>query len=243
MTRVLYQLPGKLDQVLGSGVITERQAFLNRNAGDGLTVEVRANPGGPDAIQSVRDAAIAVPGIMDGIAAAEREGFAGAINGCFSDPGMSAIRQSVRMPVVGPGACAFQIAVQLGDRFSILSPTGGGTRGRAELNATGIDDRLASVRPIGLSVIEIARNREQALERAIAAGRLAVEQDGADTIVLGCMSLAFQDASTALQDGIGVPVVNPVVASLMLLRTLIHMNLSHSPVAYPMPPEAATARH
>lgn len=233
MTRFLYQLPGRLDQVLGAGVLVERKAFLERHAQAGTTIEVRANASGPDAIQSARDAALAVPGIMSGIATAEAEGFAGAINGCFSDPGMEAIRQIVRMPVVGPAASAVQLATQLGERFSILSPIAGGARGRAELRAAGLEHRLASIRALGISVIEIARNRERALECAIEAGRLAVEEDGADTIVLGCMSLAFQDASSLLQDRIGVPVVNPVIAALLTLQMFVHMKLSHSPVTYP----------
>ncbi|MBM3570829.1 MAG: aspartate/glutamate racemase family protein [Alphaproteobacteria bacterium] len=230
--RVLYQLPGRMDQVLGAGVLKDRAAYLARHAAPDVAVQVRANPDGPEAIESARDAALAAPGIMRSIAAAEDEGFAGAINGCFSDPGMAAIRQSVRMPVVGPGASALRLAIELGERFSILSPRAGGAEGRARLRLMGIENRLASIRPVGLTVIDIARNRDLAVERAAQAGQRAVTEDGADVLVLGCMSLAFQDAAAKLQDRLGVPVINPVLAALKNLEMLLAMNLSHSAVAF-----------
>ena len=50
---------------------------------------------------------------------------------------------------------------------------------------------LASVRGIGLSVMDLAKQKPGALDKAADAARIAVEQDGADVLVLGCMSMAF----------------------------------------------------
>ena len=49
-------------------------------------------------------------------------------------------------------------------------------------------------------------------------------KDGAD--VLGCTSMVFHDVTKKLQDRIGVPVVNPVVASLKTAEMLVAVGLS-----------------
>ena len=40
-------------------------------------------------------------------------------NGCFSDPGLEALRELTSIPVVGPGAAALHLAAQLGTRMTI----------------------------------------------------------------------------------------------------------------------------
>ncbi len=59
------------------------------------------------------------------------------------------------------------------------------------------------------------------MDRIAAAGRAAVDDAGADTLVLGFMSMAFHDVTGDLQRRIGVPVVNPVAASLAMADLLV----------------------
>ena len=63
-----------------------------------------------------------------------------------------------------------------------------------------------------------------------------MEQDGADVLVLGCMSMAFlPDIMTKLGERVGVPIVNPVVAALKTAEALVSMRLTHSKRAWPPP--------
>ena len=63
-----------------------------------------------------------------------------------------------------------------------------------------------------------------------------MEQDGADVLVLGCMSMAFLPGICEdLGRRVGVPVVNPVIAALKTAEALVAMKLSHSKAAWPPP--------
>ena len=235
--RILYQLTSPMDRTIGTHEVSRRRDVLARHAAPGTDIEVRPTEQGPAAIESARDAALVVPELLRLGPAAERAGFDAVIIGCFSDPGLDALRETLRIPVVGPGASAMHLAAQLGTRFSVLSPAGRG-HGRltARLRALALAPLFASVRGIGLSVMDLARQTPGAFDKAAEAGRRAVDEDGAEVLVLGCMSMAFlPGVAEALQQRIGVPVVNPVVAGLKTAEMAAGMKLAHSKAAYPTP--------
>jgi allantoin racemase len=140
--------------------------------------------------------------------------------------------------VIGPGAAAMHLAAQLGTRFGIVAPLAGNQgRARARMRELGLEASFASVRGMGMAVLDLARDRETALERIAEAGRRAVDDDGADILVLGCMSMAFLDLTGEVQRRVGVPVVDPVIAALKTAEMTVLMGLAHSKLAYPPPPK------
>lgn len=229
--RILYQLTSPMEKALGGEEILRRKQVLESNANAGTEVDVRSIPSGPGSIESAYDAALVVPEVLTALADAEKEHFDAAIIGCFSDPGIDAARELVSMPVIGPGASALYLASQIGSRFTIISP-GPGVRIGARLRALGLADNFASVRSISMTVLDLAQQRNSTLERIADAGRQAANEDGADVLVLGCMSMAFLDITEELQELTAIPVVNPVLASLHMAETLISMGLTHSRAAY-----------
>jgi allantoin racemase len=90
---------------------------------------------------------------------------------------------------------------------------------------------------MGMAVLDLARQRDAALARIVEAGTRAVAEDGADILVMGCMSMAFLDVTEELQERIGVPVINPVIAAQKTASMVVFMGLSHSKIAYPAPPK------
>jgi allantoin racemase len=90
---------------------------------------------------------------------------------------------------------------------------------------------------MGMSVLDLARQREEAFQKITAVGKQAMEEDGADVLVLGCMSMAFLGITDELQHRLGIPVVNPVTAALKTAELLVAINLTHSKRAYPFPPK------
>jgi allantoin racemase len=64
-----------------------------------------------------------------------------------------------------------------------------------------------------------------------------VDEDGADVLILGCMSMAFHDVTQELQERVGVPVVNPVAASLAMAELVARQKLVHSKRYWPDPPK------
>ena len=235
--RILYQLTSPMHKTVGEAEVARRQGVLQASAATGTEVIVEPTATGPAAIESAHDAGLVVPELIRLGPLAEKRGYNALIIGCYSDPGLDALRELLRIPVVGPGAASLHLAALLGTRLSVLTPSGRGYgRVAARLRALGLDALLASVRGIGLSVMELAKQAPGALDRAAEAGKAAVERDGADVLVLGCMSMAFlPDITARLGERIGVPVVNPVLAALKTAEALVAMRLSHSKQAWPPP--------
>lgn len=214
--RLLYQLTSPMHRTLGDGEIARRRDFLLRSSAAGCEVEVAPTDDGPPAIEGPADGAVIVPELLRRAPGWEREGYDAVVIGCFSDPGLDALRDVTAVPLVGPGAAAMHLAAQLGSRFSILSPSGREEgRVRARLRALGLADLFASVYGVGCTVMDLARQDPAARERILAAGRRAIDEDGADILVLGCMSMAFLPGlQHELQRALDCPVINPVLAAL-----------------------------
>ena len=215
VSRILYQLVAPMELTLGTGEMERRRIFLQEHAAAGTEVVVRSARRGHASIESDYDAALVTPSILEGIRQAENAGdVAAAVIGCFSDPGLDAARECGSMPVVGPGEASMMLALPLGDRVSVLSPgEGTASRPRANIRRLGVELRYASTRPVGLSVIDLARQDASAFDRLVEAGRTCIA-DGAQVLVLGCMSMAFLGLDREREKEGGVPVVKPVIAGL-----------------------------
>jgi allantoin racemase len=235
--RILYQLTSPMDKTVGPQEVARRQKVLQDCAAAGTEVAVEPTASGPASIESAHDAGLVVPELIRLAPRAQERGFEAIIIGCYSDPGLDALREMLSVPVIGPGAASLHLAAQLGTRICVLTPTGRGYgRVAARLRGLGIGPLLASVRGIGLSVMDLAQQKPGALDKAAEAAGVAVTQDGADVLVLGCMSMAFLPGiCNALGKKVGVPVVNPVIAALKTAEACIAMQLSHSKKAWPVP--------
>ena len=235
--RILYQLTSPMDKTVGPQEVARRQKVLHSHAAAGTEVVAEPTAKGPAAIESGHDAGLVVPELIRLAPLAEKRGYDAIIIGCYSDPGLDALREMLTIPALGPGAASLHLAAQLGTRIAVLTPSGRGYgRVAARLRSLGIAPLLASVRGIGLSVMDLAKQTPGALDKAAEAARLAVEQDGADVLVLGCMSMAFLPGiCEELGKRVGVPVVNPVIAALKTAEAVVAMKLSHSKAAWPLP--------
>ena len=114
--RIVYQLVAPMEKTLGTAEMERRRDYLQRHAGAGTEIAVQSVPEGYASIESERDAVMVAPHLMAGLKRAEAEGASAGIVGCFSDPGLDAIRETVSMPIVGPGQSAVTLALQLGER-------------------------------------------------------------------------------------------------------------------------------
>lgn len=235
--RILYQLTSPMHKTVGPAEVARRQRLLQAHAAAGAEVIAEPTSVGPAAIESAHDAGLIVPELIRLAPLAEKRGFDALIIGCYSDPGIDALREILSIPVIGPGAAALHLAAQLGTRLSVLTPAGRGFgRVAARLRALGLAPLLASVRGIGLSVLELAKQEPGAFDKAAEAAQAAVAHDGADVLVLGCMSLAFlPDIALRLGERAGVPVVNPVLAALKTAEAVLSLQLAHSKRAWPAP--------
>jgi allantoin racemase len=235
--RLLYQMTtAKQMTDLGMAEVERRLAYVRSQVEPATSIDIAVPSRGPGSIESRYDSAMAVPLLLEAVMKAETDGYDAVVISCFGDPGLDACREIVSIPVVSSGQASMHVAAQLGARFSVISPKdGAGSRVLENPRKYGFHLNYASTRGSGLSVMDLARDRQRTVDRLAEVGGKAVQEDGADTLILGCMSMAFHDISRELQDRIGVPVVNPVQASLSLAELLVRAGLSQSRRAYPKP--------
>ncbi|MGF1526152.1 MAG: aspartate/glutamate racemase family protein [Candidatus Competibacterales bacterium] len=233
---IRYQLTSPMHLTLGPDEIQRRLAVLKTLAGPGIQLEAKALTGGPGAIESARDAALVVPELLIRGQEAQEQGVAALIVGCFSDPGLGPLREVLDIPVVGPGSSAMHLAAQLGGRFAVLSPRQPGSRAVLQARGLGLEGCYAGSYGVDIPVLAFGRDPAATLGHLAERGQAVLATSGADTLVLGCMSMAFSGAAEILSEDLQVPVVNPVAAAVHQARGLVAMKLSHSRRAYPAPP-------
>ncbi|MGH8248783.1 MAG: aspartate/glutamate racemase family protein [Gammaproteobacteria bacterium] len=175
--------------------------------------------------------------VIEAGVAAEAEGFSAVCINTVSDSGLAALRSRLRIPVVGPGQASFHLACTLGHRFSILTmwepwlPLY-----RKTLKDYGLEHKCASIRHIDTrpDVQALLQGKEDVVfEKLEAAGRRAIDEDGADVIVLG--STTMHQSHRHLADRLPVPIVNPGLVAYKLCEMLLELGLSHSKRAFPDP--------
>jgi Asp/Glu/hydantoin racemase len=110
---------------------------------------------------------------------------------CFGDPGLGALKEVARVPVVGMAESSILQACALGRRFSIVT---GGHAWKAMLEefvaVQGFGARLASVRTVAPTGADIARNPRAALALLAKGCAACAQQDGAEVVILGGAGLA-----------------------------------------------------
>lgn len=215
-----------------------REEALQAFVSPGVTVEARPHGKGPASIESMWEEYLSVPGLLESVVELEREGFDAVVPGCFGDPGIDGARELVDIPVLGPGATSMVVAANLGHRFSVVTVLENVVRPLENLALlTGVAPKLASVRQIGIPVLELNSNPDATFARLTDVSREVIEHDRADVLILGCGTLSFRAAE--LQDTLGVPVLNPLQVTLRMAELLVACGLSHSKRSHPLPPKLA----
>ena len=65
-----------------------------------------------------------------------------------------------------------------------------------------------------MSVLDLAKERPHVIETFVREGKKAIEEDGADVLIPGCMSMAFLGIAEDVQKELGIPVLNPAAVAL-----------------------------
>jgi len=192
-------------------------------AGPGTAVVAVHPEMGPASIESHYDEALAVPGLLAGIAAGAHDGADGHVIACFGDPGLDAARELATGPVVGIAEAGMRAATYLGRTFGVVT-TLQRTTGRAwELAARyGVREQCRTVRAVEIAVLALETD-PAARSRIAAECADVVATEGCDAIVLGCAGMA--DLAAELTVRVGVPVVDGVAAAVTTVEGLVRMGL------------------
>ncbi|RJF43873.1 Asp/Glu/hydantoin racemase [Actinomyces sp. 2119] len=182
---------------------------------------------GADSVEGGFESYLAAAAVMDAVVTYQGGADAVILVG-FGDHGKEGLMELLEVPVVDITEAAVHTAMLLGRRFSVVTTL--------DRTVPHIEDRLlcfgllshcTSVRATGLGVLEL-EDTTRAREAIAHQARLAVEQDLAEVVVLGCGGMAGLDA--VLAEELGVPVVEGVAAAVKTAELLVDLGLRTSKV-------------
>jgi allantoin racemase len=164
---------------------------------------------------------------------AEDEGYDAVMTDCTEDGPLGALRERLRIPVIGPLEASMHLASILGKKFSILALKGHEEPlFREQAREAGLEDRLISVREVDVNFPELEKFGDENLKIGLLReGRFAIEHDGADVLILGCTS--FIGVEQYLMRELEIPVLQPGNVAVKTAELLHALGLTQSKKAYP----------
>ncbi|MBB4143828.1 aspartate/glutamate racemase family protein [Rhizobium rhizoryzae] len=203
-------------------------------AAHGTEVVAVTSSMGPVSIEGYYDEALAIPGLLMEIAAGERSGAQAAIISCFDDTGLDAARALANIPVIGICEAALAAASFIAQRITIVT-----TMERSRLPLEHLVHRYGmagrtKVRAADIPVLSLEEPSSNARARLCQQMEMALRDDRAEAIVLGCAGMA--DLTADLRKEFGVPVIDGVAAAVKQAECLISLGLTTSKIGAYAPP-------
>lgn len=196
-----------------------------------------AAAGGARLIDSAYEQLLAEAFVLEAGCRAQEDGFAAVCINSMSDSALAALRSRLDIPVVGPASSSMLLACMLGRRFSVITmwPAWHSLYEKV-ITEHGIAHRVASIRDIGVrpDTAELLAGKEETVFAQLhEAARAAIDEDGAEVIILG--STTMHQSVGYLKRMLEVPVLSPGLVAEKIAELLVLTGTSHSRKAYPAP--------
>ncbi|KAE9658028.1 Asp/Glu/hydantoin racemase [Pseudomonas sp. PB105] len=183
---------------------------------------------GAESVEGNFESYLAAIAVMDRVMAYDQP-FDAVIQAGYGEHGREGLQELLNVPVVDITEAAASTAMFLGHAYSVVT-----TLDRTvpliedRLKLAGLYQRCASVRASGMAVLELEENPLAAMEAIVRQAELAIREDKAEVICLGCGGMAGLDEQ--IRQRTGVPVVDGVTAAVTIAESLVRLGLSTSKV-------------
>ena len=183
---------------------------------------------GAESVEGNFESYLAAIAVMDRVMAYDQP-FDAVIQAGYGEHGREGLQELLNVPVVDITEAAASTAMFLGHAYSVVT-----TLDRTvpliedRLKLAGLYQRCASVRASGMAVLELEEDPLGAMEAIVHQAELAIRDDKAEVICLGCGGMAGLDER--IRQRTGVPVVDGVTAAVMVAESLVRLGLSTSKV-------------
>jgi len=175
---------------------------------------------GPPGIETQQQVDAVVAPMVNLVLSKEKQ-YAAFVVACYSDPGLHSLREATKKPVLGIAECGILTALTLGQRFGVIAILRQSIpRHLRYVGAMGLTSRLAAELPVNLPVVELS-NAEKTFGRMVEVGK-ALRERHADVVIMGCAGMARY--RKALQDELGIPVVEPTQAAVAMAIGRVRLN-------------------
>lgn len=187
---------------------------------------VAVNPtDGPVSIEGHYDEVYCLPGLLEETRKGVAAGADAVVIACFDDPGLDACREMVAVPVLGICEAAMAAASMLGHGFSVVTTL---PRAVPIMEALalryGYERHCRRVRAAAIPVLALEEDGDAAAAKVRGEVVAAIEEDGAEAILLGCAGMT--DLAEALSQETGVPVIDGVAAAVKFAEALVGLGFS-----------------
>jgi allantoin racemase len=224
------------------GAVADRNGLaeqLSSQTNGKVRLEFDSLQQGTVSIEDAYDEALNEPYILDKIGQAEKNRFSAVVIDCFGDPALDAARELVRIPVVGVAQSACHLAAQLAPRFSIINTVPEFVHIDHNLVVKyGLSQHLASVITINIPVLALEAHAKRTVTKLVGAVKEARNKDGAQAVVLGCTgmsSLVAQVQRRVMEEGLNVPIIEPLRAAVYNAVAWVLAGHTHSKEAFKQP--------
>jgi allantoin racemase len=194
---------------------------------------------GPVSIEGYFDEAMSLAGLLDAIR--RNPDCDAVVIACFDDTGLDAARCLTDKPVIGIGEAAYHFASMISNKFTVVTTLARSVPAlEHNLARYGLDARCARVRSSEVAVLELEQPGSNARQKISAEIGLAIGEDRAEAIVLGCAGMASLAADLAAEHGL--PVLDGVSCAVKLAEAMAGLNIRTSRLGgYAPPPPAKLA--
>lgn len=149
--------------------------------------------------------------------------------GCFNDPGADAVREVTAAPVVAIGEAAYHAALSVARRFAVITTLRRGIPDLEDhMDRLGVRRRCVGILALEIPVSQQGGEFTQTTEAIVEQGRHAVEEMGAEALVLACGGMS--DVEATVRARVGVPATNGVAFGALLAHALWRSGLRTSTV-------------
>ena len=232
--RVKIIVPIPMD---AEGVANRASQLPAERVREGYEVEFVAVSWGAALGDSYYDTMLMDMSVFEAGLKAEEEGFDAVCIDTVSDSGLYALRSRLSIPVFGPGQAALHAACMLGHRFSVITIWDEWFHLYKKILAEyKLEARCASLRSINTrpDLEELLAGKEEVIFKKLEEASLAaINDDGADVIVLG--STTMHQSHAYLESVLPVPVINPGQICYKFCEVFLELGLAHSKTAFPSP--------
>ena len=184
---------------------------------------------GPASVESVLESHLAAVGVIDAAGREAQHGCDAVILAGFGDLGREALQELLDVPVVDITEAAAHVACLLGRTSAVVTTVDRAVPAIEDrLRLAGLHARCAAVRATRLPVLDLADDEAATVDAVVAAARLALDEDGAEVMCLGCAGMS--GLAELVAQKIGAPVVDGVTAAVQLAELLCSLGLTTSKV-------------
>lgn len=220
------------DKATSRAAMDDRERMLSAAVSPGTEISVDCIPKGPDELDCHTDEAFAAPELIRLAIQAERDGFDAVVIYCFSDVGLDALRENVRIPVIAPGETALAAAQTLCSRFVVVTGASWNIPRtyRRMMRSAVAREKMAAVLALDIPSEHLREDPNATRDRLRAVCGQAVERYGADGVILGCLGMAGY--GDELERLFPVKVLDPAMLAVAWAEVCVRLGLRHIPGQY-----------